>query len=183
MTAITLTLEVIAKPPINTYLAYVKECLKHKIAIDRPAMDSFLTWIRTFRSHSKISQASWANVTTDTYSNTALKEIVEEIESKFIPGVVIQTCYTQCEYYPKLHTTSIYDTLASIKLPNWADRLELKLTYALLPPKVKVEIPEAIPNIKEYDKTSVFDPTPKEEPTEDNPFAPLPPDHPGFRHL
>jgi len=177
MTAITLTLEVVAKPSVSPYLTYIEECLKLKIVIDKNIMDSFLQWARKFYPSTKLSSMVWDQVSKDAYSRSSLEEVIKEIETKFLPGVVLQTFYTECEYYPKLNPHSIYGSLDTINLPEWVSSLEMKLTYALLPPKVKIEIPDAI-----------FEPLPKEEPTEeakkeDDPFAPLSPNHPGFRHL
>ena len=144
-------------------------------------MSMFLNWAHAFYSSTQLTSITWSNVTKDTYNRDSLAQIIEEIETKFLPGVVLQTFYTECEYYPQLHPTSIYGSLDTTNIPKWVNSLEMKLTYALLPPKVKVEIPEAIPNIIEYGPVAafllpktkieipdaIFEPLPKEEPIED----------------
>lgn len=180
MTAITLTLEVIAKPSVSPYLTYIKECLKLKIVIDKTIMTSFIQWAHTFYPSTRLSSMVWDQVSRDAYSRSSLEEIINEIETKFIPGVVLQTFYTECEYYPQLNPHSIYASLDTTNLPKWADTLEMKLTYALLPPKVKVPFTA----LRLEDDPLYSYPLGEEEPkTEDNPLSPLPPNHPGFRHL
>lgn len=184
MTAIKLLLEVVAKPANNRYLTYVKECLEHKITIDQSVMRSFLPWLREFAPYSQVYKLNWDQISVQAYQVDSLKAVLEEIETKFLAGVVIQSSYAECLYYPQSDSKSIYDTLTMASIPAWADKLELKLTYVLAPPSFKIEIPAAI-----------FEPLPKEEPSEEspeyisdipevsNPPEPLPPDHPGFRHL